>query len=216
MLEVLVKVIEEDTGEARLRACCALATLAKTPQNRGLICSTVRLPAVLSELMAKNAKEEKKEEEEKKKREEGQTHSSSQRPKQEIRRTDTGVSRDDSRDDDMSGSFVSEDDRLLSNTYSGTFSHGSGTFTDDHYYSDEDDGSEGEGSEEDYDENEDGYSSAGYSLDDGSIQEEGVEMQISSLKKLNIENHSDFLARSQLSACATLTHLTKHCANSVR
>ncbi|KAL7490157.1 hypothetical protein ACHAW6_015905 [Cyclotella cf. meneghiniana] len=212
VLEVLVKVIEEDTGEARLRACCALATLAKTPQNRGLICGTVRLPAVLSDLMAKNAKEEKKkEEEDRKKKEEGQPV---QRQKEEIRRTDTGVSRDDSRDDDLSGSFVSEDDRLLSNTYSGTFSHGSGTFTDDQYYSDEDDASEGEGSEEDYDENEDGYSSAGYSVDDGSIQEEGVEMQISSLKKLNIENHSDFLARSQLSACATLTHLTKHCANS--
>ena len=44
-------------------------------------------------------------------------------------------------------------------------------------------------------------------------EEEGVEMQISSLKKLNIENASDFLERSQLSACATLTHLTKHCAN---
>eukprot|EP00804_Cyclotella_cryptica_P021830 CCRYP_000820-RB/>CCRYP_000820-RB protein AED:0.35 eAED:0.35 QI:0/-1/0/1/-1/0/1/0/412 len=210
MLEVLVKVIEEDTGEARLRACCALATLAKTPQNRGLICSTVRLPAVLSELMAKNAKAEKREEA--KKQEEGQP---AQRQQEEIERTETGVSRDDSRDD-LSGSFVSEDDRLLSNTYSGTFSHGSGTFTDDQYYSDEDDGSEGEGSEEEYDENEDGYSSAGFSVDDGSIQEEGVEMQISSLKKLNIENHSDFLARSQLSACATLTHLTKHCANSVR
>ena len=46
-------------------------------------------------------------------------------------------------------------------------------------------------------------------------EEEGVEMQISSLKKLNIENHGDFLARSQMSACATLTHLTKHCANAV-
>ena len=41
-------------------------------------------------------------------------------------------------------------------------------------------------------------------------------MQISSLKKLKIENRSDFLAKSQLSAFATLTHLIKHCANATK
>ncbi|EJK61493.1 hypothetical protein THAOC_18011, partial [Thalassiosira oceanica] len=35
VLECLVKVIGEDTGEARWRASSALATLAKTPGNRG-------------------------------------------------------------------------------------------------------------------------------------------------------------------------------------
>ena len=221
MLEVLVKVIEEDTGEARLRACCALATLAKTPQNRGLICKTVTLPAVLSRLMCENAKLEKKEEQQPQPQSNPQAAQVEAQSKQ-IKKSDTTESRDDSGDeDDLSGSFNSEDDRMLTNTFSGTFSHGTGTFTEDQSYYDEDDVSEGEGSmsqeEDDDEENEDGYSTAGYSMDDGSIQEEeGVEMQISSLKKLNIENHSDFLARSQLSACATLTHLTKHCANAVR
>ena len=41
-------------------------------------------------------------------------------------------------------------------------------------------------------------------------------MQISLLKKLKIENISDFLAKSQLSAFATLTHLMKHCANATK
>ena len=41
-------------------------------------------------------------------------------------------------------------------------------------------------------------------------------MQISFLKKLKIENRSDFLAKSQLSAFATLTHLRKHCANTTK
>jgi hypothetical protein len=119
------------------------------------------------------------------------------------------------RGEDMSASYNSEDDlddhRMLSNTYSGTFSNGTGTFTED-FSEDEEDGSLMSDAEEE--EDDDGYSSGGYS-DGESVQEEGVEMQISSLKKLNIENHGDFLARSQLSACATLTHLAKHCANAV-
>jgi hypothetical protein len=75
-----------------------------------------------------------------------------------------------------------------------------------------------EGSTMSQDDDDGSHSTASaFSDDDGSEQEEeeGVEMQISSLKKLNIENSKDFLARSQLSACATLTHLTKHCANAV-
>jgi hypothetical protein len=127
-----------------------------------------------------------------------------------IERKDTTESRDDSTmRDDMTASYNSEEDdgRLLSNTYSGTFSNGTGTFS----YEDEEEGS----LLSDEDEEDDGYSSGGYSDGESVQEEEGVEMQISSLKKLNIENHGDFLARSQLSACATLTHLTKHCANAV-
>lgn len=198
MLEILVKVIDEDTGEARLRACCCLATLAKTPQNRSLICDTAKLPGVLSGLLAENAVVKKEDED-----------------KFELKRVDTVESRDDSSmrgEDAMTASFNSEDDRMLSNTYSGTFSHGTGTFTDDQYYSEDD---EEDGSYNSQEEDEDGYSSGGYSEVESVQEEEGVEMQISSLKKLNIENHQNFLARSQLSACATLTHLTKHCPNAV-
>lgn len=213
LLDVLVKVIEEDTGEARLRACSTLATLAKTPQNRGIIANIDKLADVLSDLMIINAVPKENDEKIKaeaakvKEREEG------------IERAQTAESRDDTfRDEDTMGSYNSEDDRLLTNTFSGTFSAGSGTFTEDDYtFHDESiySGTDG-GSYNEDDEDIDDAPSAGYSMDDGSVEEEeGVEMQISSLKKLNIENHSDFLAKSQLSACATLTHLTKHCANAV-
>ena len=200
LLDTLRKVIMEDTGEARLGACCTVATLAKTPMNRGLICSIEGLAGVLAALMVEGVQ---KEEEIKIKE------------KQEVKQVDTTESRDDStmRDEDMSASYNSEDDDpLLTNTYSGTFSHGTGTFTDDQYYSSGDEEEEEEGS---IDSQDDGYSTGGYSENESVNEEEGVEMQISSLKKLNIENHGDFLARSQMSACATLTHLTKHCANAV-
>jgi hypothetical protein len=191
VLEVLVKVITEDTGEARLRACCCLATLAKTPQNRGLICNTEGLLRVLAELMMENAvKIEDKEE-----------------PKQPTVQRQRGSNDDSTNGRDDLSSYPSEDEQMLSNTYSGTFSHGSGTFTEE-LYSDEENSEDGEDASL---EESDGYST--YSEE--SMEEEGVEMQISSLKKLNIENHGDFLARSQLSACATLIHLTKHCANAV-
>ena len=224
VLEVLVKVIEEDTGEARLRACSALATLAKTPPNRGLIANTENLATVLSDLMALNAVPKVSEE---KKKESDNIKEAKEEGEEGIERTQTIESRDDSNflDEDSMGSYNSEDDRMLTNTFTGTFSGGTGTYTEDDYtlhdqsvYSGAQDqsvysGSEGGSyNEEDMDD----VSSAGYSVDDGSVQEEeGVEMQISSLKKLNIENHSDFLAKSQLSACATLAHLTKHCANAV-
>ncbi|KAL7445069.1 hypothetical protein ACHAXH_007560, partial [Discostella pseudostelligera] len=109
-----------------------------------------------------------------------------------------------------------DDERLFTHTYSGTFTDGTGTtFTEDDYtyrsaydsdthYSDENEDDHSRGSHDSYDEDDDEYS----------VQdEEGVEMQISSLKKMNIENSSEYLAKSQLSACATLSHLAKHCAN---
>mmetsp|Transcript_29132 Transcript_29132/g.58733 ORF Transcript_29132/g.58733 Transcript_29132/m.58733 type:complete len:975 (+) Transcript_29132:183-3107(+) len=215
LLDVLVKVIEEDTGEARLRACSTLATLAKTPQNRGIIANIDKLADVLSDLMVINAVP--KENEEKIKPEAAKIKEATSEGEEGIERAQTAESRDDTfRDEDTMGSYNSEDDRLLTNTYSGTFSAGSGTFTEDDYtFHDESiySGTDG-GSYNEDDEDIDDAPSAGYSMDDGSVEEEeGVEMQISSLKKLNIENHSDFLAKSQLSACATLTHLTKHCAN---
>jgi hypothetical protein len=220
VLQVLIKVIEEDTGEARLRACSALATLAKTPQNRGLICSTERLAEVLSGLMVEGVAEN-----EDAKREEAAKADLMIEDESIERICSTAESRDDPslRDDDATmESFVSEDERLLTNTFSGTFSGGTGTFTEDDFtYQSEDlsvEGSMAEGSTMSQDDDDGSHSTASaFSDDDGSEQEEeeGVEMQISSLKKLNIENSKDFLARSQLSACATLTHLTKHCANAV-
>lgn len=209
MLDTLIKIIKEDTGEARLRACCMLATLAKTPQNRGMICSIGELPGVLSGLMAENVVVEK---EEGKKVDVNKTDD-------DIRKSDTAESRDDSTmrgndDDEMSASYNSEDDRMLNNTYSSTFSNGTGTFTEDFSDEDDDDDDDDASHGSMSDDNDDGYSTGGdYSENESIQEEEGVEMQISSLKKLNIENHGDFLARSQLSACATLTHLTKHCAN---
>lgn len=46
--ECLVKVVKEDTGEARAHACAALAMLAKTPKNKELLVKVDNLVNVLS------------------------------------------------------------------------------------------------------------------------------------------------------------------------
>ena len=232
VLEVLVKVIEEDTGEARWRATSALATLAKTPGNRGYMGRLESLPTVLAELMliGHERKDDKKTG-----LEGGDTMNIEEEGRANVA---------ESREDDNSASLqedsttrgpsfdTMDDERMLTHTYTGTFTDGTGTtFTEDDMtyqsYGSNYDGAntyeEGEDMDEDGSQggsahSEGGEGSAGGisypSEDEGSVQEEeGVEMQISSLKKLNIENASDFLAKSQMSACATLTHLSKHCAN---
>ena len=66
-LKVLVKVVQEDTGEARWRATLALATLAKTQRNRVLMGDSDKLATVLEGLMVidaqKGTAEEVKDEE---------------------------------------------------------------------------------------------------------------------------------------------------------
>jgi hypothetical protein len=202
VIDVLVKVIEEDTGEARLRACSALATLAKTAQNRSAICNKENLATVLSNLLGQNVVAKKEE-------------------KEEPAIDEAATSKSESLDEG-----TTQDGRSLSNTYSGTFSQGTvgtETFTDDDTYRtnsygmSQDERSVYSNDRSMYSEDASRGSHGGVSTntnENESIgEEEGVEMQISSLKKLNIENASDFLERSQLSACATLMHLTKHCAN---
>ena len=49
--ESLVKIIEEDTGEARTHACAALAMLAKTPANREPMAEVENLVKVLAEVV---------------------------------------------------------------------------------------------------------------------------------------------------------------------
>ncbi|KAL7447370.1 hypothetical protein ACHAXM_010665 [Skeletonema potamos] len=203
VVDVLVKVIEEDTGEARLRACSALATLAKSAQNRSAICNKENLVTVLSNLMVRNvAKKEVKEENE------------------ETAIDEAATSKSESQEEEG----TTQDGRSVSNTFSGTYSEGTyetGTYTEDDTYRTNSYGtSQDERSVYSNDRSMSSYDGSRGSHGGGSInenesigEEEGVEMQISSLKKLNIENASDFLERSQLSACATLTHLTKHCAN---
>jgi len=202
VVDVLVKVIEEDTGEARLRACSALATLAKTPQNRTVICNNEKLATVLSNLMVQNV----------------------------TKKDDTAQPENEEVVDSKSGSQdegTATEEGTFTQTFSGTFSEGSrsGTFTEDDTYTNSFGMSRDDRSTYSHDRSmSSGDVSRGsrdeVSLGNGSTnenasmgEEEGVEMQISSLKKLNIENASDFLERSQLSACATLSHLTKHCAN---
>lgn len=203
VVDVLVKVIEEDTGEARLRACSALATLAKTPQNRTVICNNEKLATVLSNLMVQNV----------------------------TKKDDTAQPENEEVVDSKSGSQdegTATEEGTFTQTFSGTFSEGSrsGTFTEDDTYHTNSYGmsrddrstyshdrsmSSGDVSRGSRDEASLGNGSTNENASMG--EEEGVEMQISSLKKLNIENASGFLERSQLSACATLSHLTKHCAN---
>jgi len=232
VLECLVKVIKEDTGEARWRATSALATLAKTPSNRGIMGNVDELCSVLANLMVLGVqrKEEEEDKEDKKENEEdGGVEGTDSRTEDDstLQNTDSMTQRGSYE----SGTYDEEDGPMLTNTFSGTFTEGS-TFSEDMtfdqsaYDSDTLDGSkEGDDDDDDddmgSDQEDDNQSHNGSQQDDdhmmdeeNSVQEEeGVEMQISSLKKLNIENASDFLAKSQLSACATLTHLTKYCAN---
>lgn len=223
-LEVLVKVVQEDTGEARWRATSALATLAKTPGNRVLMGDSEKLATVLGGLMVVDARKGTAEEA---KDEEKCSKDASNKIAPGIIIEDDGTltsSRLHGKDSPTTRgdrSFDTADDsasRMLTSTYSGTetFTDASGmsTHTDDDrtYESAEFD---------DYIESDDDMDSRAsrdsYEEEEGSVEEEeGFEMQISSLKKLNIENASDFLAKSQLSACATLTHLTKHCANATK
>jgi hypothetical protein len=211
VLDALVKVIEEDTGEARWRASSTLATLAKTPGNRVLMGRSERLVTVLGNLMVEGALQEVAkvgEEDEKRGQENDKNVTTGENPNEasfETRENNNG--KDGSTRD---GSYdTNEDSNLLTNTYSGT-----GTFTDASGTTHTDDGTYESVYDSDLDEEESDDLGSHDSYDEESVEEEeGVEMQITSLKKQNIENASDFLAKSQMSACATLMHLTKNCAN---
>ena len=230
VLECLVKVIKEDTGEARWRATSALATLAKTPSNRGIMGNVDELCSVLANLMVFGVQCKEEDEDNKKENEEDGVEGTDSRTEDDstLQNTDSMTQRGSYE----SGTYDEEDGPMLTNTFSGTFTEGS-TFSEDMtfdqsaYDSDTLDGSK-EGDDDDDDDdmgsdqeddnqshNDRSHNGDDHTMDEeNSVQEEeGVEMQISSLKKLNIENASDFLAKSQLSACATLTHLTKYCAN---
>lgn len=227
-LMVLVKVVQEDTGEARWRATSTLATLAKTPGNRVLMGDFKMLATVLGNLMVISAKKEAPKEENTKVDEKSGNAANAAGDTNKVAQSviieDNGTlnsSRLHGRDSSTTHpSFDTMDDsasRMLSSTYSGTetFTDASGTSNtyDDRTY---------ESAEYDDDDIESDMESRAwrdtYEEDEEcSIEEEeGFEMQISSLKKLNIENASDFLAKSQMSACATLTHLSKHCANAMK
>jgi len=226
VFEVLVKVIEEDTGEARWRATSALATLAKTPGNRGGMGRVPNLTTVLGDLMVIGQERKEDAKDDKEKEEDGKGNAESREDD-----NSTFLPGEDSMTRGTKSFDTLDDERMLTHTYTGTFTDGTGTtFTEDDltyqsaYDSDhtDDEGDDEEGASDGEEDDEEGShdgshggSHMGYGSgdDDGSVREEGVEMQISSLKKLNIENASDFLAKSQLSACATLTHMSKHCAN---
>ncbi|KAL9188670.1 hypothetical protein ACHAXT_007048 [Thalassiosira profunda] len=230
VLEALVKVVEEDTGEARWRATSALATLAKTPGNRGTMGRVANLATVLGDLMALGQKTREEQEEEDKENRQG---AEKEGDPMEGDDASTFLHEESTRGPSFDMSTLDEDERTLTHTYTGTFTEGTGTtFTEDdltyqsHYDSDGhsdmgddeegENGSVGSGSRSRLDEEGEDGDNEGYPSheDERSLgEEEGVEMQISSLKKLNIENARDFLAKSQLSACAALTHLTRHCAN---
>lgn len=228
LVEVLIKVIKEDTGEARWRATSTLATLAKTPVNRGGMGAMHELATALGDLMLEgllpHAKEEAKDGgggiKEVKAVDEGKTDDVNESQGEGGVPANATGSRDDYSylEGEQSTFDTLDDERLFTHTFSGTFTDGTGTtFTEDDYtyrsaydsdtqYSDENEEDRSRGFNDSYDDDEDDEE---YSIQ----EEEGVEMQISSLKKMNIENASEYLAKSQLSACATLTHLAKHCAN---
>ena len=240
LIEVLIKVIMEDTGEARWRATSTLATLAKTPAKRGGMGKFMDLATVLGDLMLEGLEPPPSSNSTKEDGKDGVVvgggGSSDKDVGVDAEKTDTDEGNNEgeggvpanstigSRDDyssylegEHSTFDTLDDERLFTHTFSGTFTDGTGTtFTEDDYtyrsaydsdthYSDDNEEDRSRGSHDSYDDDD----NEEYSIQD----EEGVEMQISSLKKMNIENSSEYLAKSQLSACATLSHLAKHCAN---
>jgi len=225
-LNVLVKVMQEDTGEARWRASSALATLAKTPGNRGGMGRVDKLATVLGELMVVGQHRKDEPDNGKEGGGGGGKEGAMGKNGTESREDDNSMQGGDSMTRGTKSYDTTDDERMLTHTYTGTFTEGTGTFSSadmtyqSAYESDthsDEGGSDVDDGGSDGEEDDDGSqgSNEDYGSEDESVQEEeGVEMQISSLKKMNIENASDFLAKSQLSACATLTHLSKHCANS--
>ena len=136
LLECLVKVIKEDTGEARWRATSALATLAKTPGNRGLMGRVDGLASCLGELMIigvsrkEDVETNKQENEKKNNNNKGGTESREDDNSTFVTGTQDSVTRGASYDETTTMDD-GDDDHMLTNTYSGTFTDGTGTFTED-------------------------------------------------------------------------------------
>lgn len=211
LLDALVKVMEEDTSEARMLASAVVATCAKTKENRQMMAKTSRLITVLSKLLkgefnypkddegGSDAKADDKivageggverllsmDYEEMEQLKEGLKKKRKGRGKHR-KRADTEDDYDDEDDDDSASSSHSG---LSSNSDYGTFDE-----------SDEDFSSDDEGR---------GPRGAGRPLKN--IIASDNNGSGNGMREQNLGKYEEFLAKSRMSACAALLHLSKHC-----
>ncbi len=209
LLDSLVKVMEEDTSEARMLACAVLATCAKTKENRQIMAKTPRLITVLSKLLKGEFNFPRED-----------NDAGDANADDKIIASDGGVERllsmdaeeikdqlqkeeeergsrkrtgteddDDDDDDDDEDSVSSRGSDLSSNSDYGTFDE-----SDEENFSDD----EGRGPRD-----------AGRP-----IQNVVVSDNIgpgNGMREQNLGKYEEFLAKGRMSACAALLHLSKHC-----
>lgn len=211
LLDALVKVMEEDTSEARMLASAVVATCAKTKENRQMMAKTPRLITVLSKLLKGEFNRPKDDEggsdaraddkivagEEGVERLLSMDYEEMEQLKEGLKgkRKGRGKHRkradieDDYDDEDADNSASSSHSGLSSNSDYGTFDE-----------SDEDFSSDDEGR---------GPRDAGRPLKNVIASDNNGSGN--GMREQNLGKYEEFLAKSRLSACAALLHLSKHC-----
>lgn len=197
--ECILKVIREDTGEARVLACGALALLAKTPECRVKMVEIDGLIELLSQVMSGSV--------------------DAPVPEAEVENTETiediggvVVSEMSQTDDEASQSSSTQGGETLSQSStkeSGSFDeHGGGSYDDDHSgdesHTDSDYSTGSSGTDSSYD-------SEG-SSQDNSKHNRGPRKPSYSIRMQNEEMQAEFLQQARSNACAVLLHLSKQCA----
>ena len=205
LLDSLVKVMEEDTSEARMLACAVVATCAKTKENRQIMAKTPRLISVLSKLLKGEFNFPRED------NDGGDTKADDkiiageggverllsmdaeeikdQLQKEEEERGSRKRAGTEDDDDDDEDSVSSRSSDFSSNSDYGTFDE-----------SDEENFSDDEGR---------GPGDAGRP-----IQNIFVSDNIgpgNGMREQNLGKYEEFLAKGRMSACAALLHLSKHC-----
>jgi len=195
--ECIVKVIREDTGEARVLACGALALLAKTPECRVKMVEIDGLIELLSQVMSGSV--------------------DAPVPEAEVENAETiediggaVVSEMSQTDDEASQGSSTQGGETLSQSStkeSGSFDEHGGSYDDDqsgdesHTDSDYSTGSSGSDSS---------YDSEGSSQD--SKHNRGPRKPSYSIRMQSEEMQAEFLQQARSNACAVLLHLSKQCA----
>mmetsp|Transcript_31102 Transcript_31102/g.91047 ORF Transcript_31102/g.91047 Transcript_31102/m.91047 type:complete len:762 (-) Transcript_31102:2310-4595(-) len=198
LLDALVKVMEEDTSEARMLASAVVATCAKTKENRQIMAKTPRLITVLSKLLKGEFNFPK---------EDGDVGDAKADDK--IVAGEGGVERllsmdveemeqlkDQLQKEEEEEEMGSDEDSASSRGSALSSNSDYGTFDE----SDEENSSKDEGR---------GPRDAGRPIKN-IIASDNIGPG-NGMREQNLGKYEEFLAKSRMSACAALLHLSKHC-----
>jgi len=211
LLDALVKVMEEDTSEARMMAFAVVATCAKTRENRQEMANTQRLITMLSKVLGGEFNVPKGEEEEAKNDEDANDkvvavqggverllsmdyeemkqliEEEEQKKREEEEAAKKEATKEKEGEEKPDGDDSAEDDTSFDSGISSRSEYG--TFDDD-----SDDESRGPADD-----------IRGKTVSVESYQgEEGMREQ-------NLGKYEEFLSKARINACAALLHLSKHC-----